>query len=135
MAPLQSLIGARRFREQRCEIVARPDLGQTRKRDQAYRFGSRFAGWCVVSVHGLVFEFGSLLSRSRPVIARRTKEPKVSCWAVVAINTRLRRKRRLRGALDAADRDALTRRMLDSVLAAADGAVSPAAVVSSSLAN
>lgn len=53
----------------------------------------------------------------------------MNCWAVVAINTRLRRKGRLRGALDAADRDALTRRMLDSVLAAAVGARSIARVL------
>ena len=62
-------------------------------------------------------------------MARRTKGPEVNCWAVVAINTRLRRKRRLRGALDAADRDALTRRMLDSVLAAAGDARSIARVL------
>jgi 2-phospho-L-lactate guanylyltransferase len=49
-------------------------------------------------------------------------EVDVSCWAVVAINTRLRRKGRLRTALDAADRELLARRMLDTVLAAVDGA-------------
>jgi len=75
-------------------------------------------------VHGLVREFGSLLSRSRPVIARRTEGPEVNCWAVVAINTRLRRKGRLRGELDPVERDALSRRMLDRVLAATDGASS-----------
>jgi 2-phospho-L-lactate guanylyltransferase len=46
----------------------------------------------------------------------------VDCWAVVAIKTRLRRKGRLRGALGPAERDALARRMLDSVLAAAGDA-------------
>jgi hypothetical protein len=60
------------LREQRAKIVARLDLEQRRERDQAHRFAWRCSGRCVVSVHGLVFEFGSLLSRSRPVIARRT---------------------------------------------------------------
>ena len=46
----------------------------------------------------------------------------MSCWAVVAINTRLRRKGRLRGVLDAEGRDLLAREMLDAVLAAVDGA-------------
>jgi 2-phospho-L-lactate guanylyltransferase len=46
----------------------------------------------------------------------------MSCWAIVAINTRLRRKRRLHGELDPAGRDALARRMLGRVLAAAQGA-------------
>lgn len=53
----------------------------------------------------------------------------MSCWAVVAINTRLRRKGRLRGALDAADRELLARRMLDTVLAAAERARSIAHVL------
>ena len=53
----------------------------------------------------------------------------MSCWAVVAINTRLRRKGRLRRALDAADRERLARRMLDTVLAAVDGARSIARVL------
>ena len=48
----------------------------------------------------------------------------MNCWAVVAINTRLRRKGRLRGELDPGERDALSRRMLDRVLAATDGASS-----------
>ena len=46
----------------------------------------------------------------------------MSCWAIVAINTRLRRKRRLRGELDVAGRDALARQMLGRVLAAAGSA-------------
>lgn len=46
----------------------------------------------------------------------------MSCWAIVAINSHLRRKRRLRAVLDAAGRDRLARRMLTRVLAAADGA-------------
>lgn len=53
----------------------------------------------------------------------------MSCWAVVAINTRLRRKGRLRRALDAADRELLARQMLDTVLAAADRARSIARVL------
>jgi 2-phospho-L-lactate guanylyltransferase len=46
----------------------------------------------------------------------------VSCWAIVAINTRLRRKRRLREALDTTDRDVLARRMLGCVLEAVEQA-------------
>jgi 2-phospho-L-lactate guanylyltransferase len=80
-------------------------------------------------MHGLVRGFGSLLSRSRPVIAGRTEGPEVNCWAVVAINTRLRRKGRLRGELNPAERDALSRRMLDHVLVAADDARSIAHVL------
>lgn len=46
----------------------------------------------------------------------------MNCWALVAINTRLRRKGRLRSTLDAATRDALALDMLETVLAAAAGA-------------
>ena len=53
----------------------------------------------------------------------------MSCWAIVAINTRLRRKRRLRGELDPLGRDALARHMLGRVLAAAHGAQAVGRVV------
>jgi 2-phospho-L-lactate guanylyltransferase len=53
----------------------------------------------------------------------------LSCWAIVAINTRPRRKLRLRAALDAAGRDALASHMLARVLAAAQGARSVAQVL------
>ncbi len=46
----------------------------------------------------------------------------MSCWAIVAIKSRLRRKRRLQAVLDVADRDLLAQRMLGRVLAAAAGA-------------
>ncbi len=53
----------------------------------------------------------------------------MSCWAIVAINTRPRRKRRLRATLDGAGRDALASHMLARVLAAAQGAPSVAQVL------
>lgn len=53
----------------------------------------------------------------------------MSCWAIVAINGRLRRKQRLRGELDVAEREALTRYMLERVLTAAGAARAVAEVV------
>jgi 2-phospho-L-lactate guanylyltransferase len=53
----------------------------------------------------------------------------VSCWAIVAINSHLRRKRRLQAVLDAAGRDRLAQHMLGRVLAAAAGARSVSRVL------
>jgi 2-phospho-L-lactate guanylyltransferase len=74
--------------------------------------------------------FGHYYRGAGPLSARHGLiEVDVSCWAVVAINTRFRRKGRLRGALDAADRELLARGMLDKVLSAASDARSVAHVL------
>jgi 2-phospho-L-lactate guanylyltransferase len=46
----------------------------------------------------------------------------LSCWAIVAIKSRLERKQRLSGLLDSVERGQLTRFMLDRVVAAASDA-------------
>ena len=122
------------IREQRAQIEAGPNLRRPRASgDRAHRIvaSTRFSPACrpVSAVHGLVCGFGSLLSRSRPVIVRRTEGLEVTCWASSRSTLDCdARDGCPRGALDAADRDVLARRMLDSVLAAADGARSIARV-------